>query len=162
MFSYLPIGGIEVGFVATGTGDRISQVIRDEDFRDSLKELKGMNMRLNPGGKILREGGFGEGVIAGPQGGYKDLSLMDLSRFRIDDGDRLPGIIDEELLSGSIFLPEAGIKLLGPLMVEMAELIVLVPVRMLFFVFIPEKLKGHPFFFNSWWRYSMGGIWRFS
>ena len=69
---------------------------------------------------------------------------MDLSGLGVGDLHRLPGIIDKEFLSGPIFLVEAGIELLGPLMVEAAKLTVLVPIRILLLVFMPEKLKGDP------------------
>ena len=145
MLGHLPIGGIEVGLIAAGPGDRIPQIVWGEDLRDPLEEFESMNMGLNPGGEILREGGFGKGIIAGPQGGHKDLGLMDLSGLGIGDLHGLPGIIDEELFSGPIFLAKAGIELFGPLMVEAAELTVLVPLGILLLVFMPEKLKGDAF-----------------
>jgi hypothetical protein len=104
-----------------------------------------MNMGLNPGGEILREGGLRKGIITGSQSCNKDLSLVDLSSLRIGDLHRLSSIIDEELLSSPIFLVKAGFELLGPLVVEVAKLTVLIPLRTLLLVFIPEKLKGDPF-----------------
>jgi hypothetical protein len=102
-----------------------------------------MNVGLNPGGKVLGEGSLRKGVIAGSQGGYEDLGLVDLPGLRINDLHRLSGIIDEEFLSGPIFLTKAGVQFFGPLMVETAELAVLVPFRILLFIFMPEKLKRH-------------------
>jgi hypothetical protein len=110
-----------------------------------MEELEGMRMGLNPGGKILREGGLGKGIIAGSQSRHKDLSLVDFSGLRIDDLHRLSGIVDEKFLSGPIFLSEAGIELLGPLVVEATKLTVLVSLRTLLLVLMPEKLKGNPF-----------------
>jgi hypothetical protein len=65
VLGHLSISGIEIRFVAARVGDGGQKVIRDEDFRDPLKEFKGMDMRLNPGGKSLRKGGFCEGIITG-------------------------------------------------------------------------------------------------
>jgi hypothetical protein len=104
-----------------------------------------MNVRVNPGREILREGSLCKGIIAGSQSGHKDLSFLDLSGLRISDLHRLSGIIDEEFLSGPIFLVKAGIELLGPLVVKVAKVTVLVPLRTLLLVFLPEKLKGNPF-----------------
>jgi hypothetical protein len=104
-----------------------------------------MDMGLNPGGEILREGGLCKSIIAGSQSRHKDLSFQDFSGLGIRDLHGLPGIVDKEFLSGPIFLVEAGIELLGPLMIEVAELTVLVPFRILLFVFMPEKLKSDPF-----------------
>jgi hypothetical protein len=70
---------------------------------------------------------------------------MDFSGLRIDDLHGLSGIVNEELLSGPIFLTEAGIELFGPLVVAATKLTVLVSLRTLLLVFMPEKLKGHSF-----------------
>jgi len=140
MFGHLPIGGVEVWFIAAGACDSVPEIIRDEDLRDPLKEFKGMDMRLNPGGKILAEGGLSEGVVTGPQGSHKDLGLCDDSGRRINEWHGLPGIIHKKLLSGPIFPTETGIKLFGPLTIETAELTILVPFGMLFFILMPEKL----------------------
>jgi hypothetical protein len=142
MLGHLPIACIEIRLITTGSSDGISEIVRDEDLRNSLEELEGMDMGLNPGGEILREGGFCKGIIAGSQSRHKDLSRVDLSSLRIGDLHRLPGIIDKEFLSGPIFLVEAGIELFGPLVVEAAKLTVLVPLGTLLLVFMPEKLKG--------------------
>jgi len=66
MLRHFPISGVEVRLIAAGAGNGGQKVIRDEDLRGALKELKGMDVRLNPGREVLREAGFGEGVIAGP------------------------------------------------------------------------------------------------
>jgi hypothetical protein len=103
-----------------------------------------MNVGLNPGGKILGEGSFDKGVIAGSQSGYKDLGFMNLPRLRIRDLHGLPGIVDEQLFSSPVNLSEAGSKLLGPVMVNPAKLTILVALRILLLVLLPEKLKRPP------------------
>jgi hypothetical protein len=145
MLSQLSISGVEVGLITTGPGDRIRQIVWGEDLRDSLKEFESMNMGLNPGGEILRESGLRKGVIAGSQSGHKDLGFMDLPGLVVGDFHGLPGVIDEQLFSSPIFLAKAGIQFFGPLMVKTAELAVLVPLEILLLVFMPEKLKRHPF-----------------
>ena len=53
-------------------------------------------MGLDPVGQRLGCGGFDIGVIAGSQGGDKNLRFkINLAGDWIEDGDRLPGIIDE-------------------------------------------------------------------
>jgi len=103
-----------------------------------------MNVGLNPGREVLGEGSLRKGVIAGSQGGDEDLGLVDLSGLRIRDLHRLSGIVDEKLFSRPIFLTKAGIQFFGPLMVETAKLAVLVPFRILLFIFMPEQLKCYP------------------
>ena len=82
-----------------------------------------MDMGLNPGGEILREGGLRKGIIAGSKGSHKDLSLVDLSGLRIGDLHRLPGIINEEFFSGPAFLTKTEIQFLNPLLVVVKELL---------------------------------------
>jgi hypothetical protein len=145
MLGHVTIGCIQIRFITAGPSHRCTEIIGDQDLDDSLKELKGMNVGSNPGGKVLGRCGFGKSVITGSQSCHKDLSFLDLSGFRIDDLHRLSSIVNEEFFSGSIVLVEAGIKLFGPSTVMVAKLSVLVPFRILLLVFIPEKLKGDPF-----------------
>jgi len=145
MLGEVPIGGVEVRFVKTGVGDGVPKIVRDQDLGDALKKFKGMHMGLNPRGEVLGEGGLRKGVITGSQSSYKDLGLVDLPGLMICDLHRLPSIVDEELFSGPIILAKTGIQLLGPLTVETAELAVLVPFRIPLLIFMPEKLKRHPF-----------------
>jgi len=70
---------------------------------------------------------------------------VDLSGLGRCDLHGLAGVIDEELFSGPIFLPKAGVQFFGPLMVKTAELAVLVPFEILLLVFMSKKLKRHPF-----------------
>ena len=68
---------------------------------------------------------------------------MDLPGEGILDGDRLAGIIDEELFSCPIFLAQANIELLGPLTVKSTKLTVLVTVGVGLLIFMPEQLQGY-------------------
>jgi hypothetical protein len=143
MLCQFPIGSIEIRFVTAGTCHRRLQVVGDKDLRDSAEELKGMDMGLNPGGKSLREGRLCESIIAGSQGGHKNLDFLDLSGFGVRDLQGLPCIVDKELLSGSVFLTEAEIQFLDPLLVVIAEPAVLVAVGIGFLILVPQELKGH-------------------
>jgi hypothetical protein len=144
MLRQLSIARVEIWFITAGPRHGISQIVRGEDLRHPLEELEGVDVGLNPGREILREGRLSEGVIAGSQRRHKDLNRVDLPSLGIRDLHCLPGVIDKELLSGPILLVEAGIELLGPLVIEAAKLTVLVPLRRLLFVFMPEKQEGDP------------------
>jgi hypothetical protein len=143
MLGQLSVSGVEVGFIAAGPGDRILQIVWGEDLRGPLEAFESTDMRLNPGGQILGKGSLRKGIVAGPQGGHKDLSCMDLSGLGICDLHRLPGVIDEELFSGLVNLSETGVELLCPLMINSAKLTVLVAIKVLLFILMPEKLKGN-------------------
>jgi len=104
VLSELQISGVDIRFIPARLADPCFEIIRDKDLRHPLKELEGMHMRSDPGGQILGSGGFCEGIAAGSEGGDKDLSLGDLTGGRINDGDRLAGIIHEELLAGPVLL----------------------------------------------------------
>ena len=45
----------------------------------------------------------------------------------------LAGIIDEEFFSGAVFLAETDVEFLGPLVIALAELAVLIALRVSFF-----------------------------
>ncbi len=59
-----------------------------------------MDMGLNPVGKLLGEGGFCEGIIAGSQSYHKNLDFSDLSGIGGRDLHGLPGIVNKEFFSG--------------------------------------------------------------
>jgi hypothetical protein len=142
ILGHLPIACVQIRLIAAGTSNCISQVVRNEDLCNPLEELEGMDMGLNPGGQILREGGLRKGIIAGSQGCDKDLDLVDFSGLRVCHLHGLSSIVDKEFLSGPVFLAKAGIELFGPVVVEATKLTVLVPLGILLLVFMPEKLKG--------------------
>jgi hypothetical protein len=105
-----------------------------------------MNMGLNPGGKLLREGRFCIGIIAGSQSGHKNLDFLDLSGVRVRNLHGLSCIVDEELFSGPIFLTETEIQFLDPLLIVVAEPTVLVALGIGFLVLVPQKLEGYTLF----------------
>jgi len=45
---------------------------------------------LNPGRKILGPSGLGKGVVAGPQGGHKEIGFSGLAGEGIVDGEVWP------------------------------------------------------------------------
>ena len=63
----------------------------------------------------------------------------------IHDRDRVAGIVHEELLAGPVFLPQHQIQLAPPAMVQIAELTVLIALRIRLLVLIPEQHQGHMF-----------------
>jgi len=139
----LPIGCIEVGLIAAGTGDGGPEIIRDSDFWDSSEEAKRMDMGLNPRGKILGESGLSKGVIACSQSCHKDLHFGDDTGGGIHDRHRLSGIVYKEFFSRPIFLTERRIDSLSPLAIQSAELTILVTIGMGLLILVPKKLKGY-------------------
>ena len=145
MAGHLMIGRIDVRFIVAGLGHAGFEIVRNEDLRNAAEEVKRPDMGLDPGGKILGESGPGKRVAAGAQGGDKQARLSGLSGNRIRYGDRLAGIIDKEFFPGPVGLAKADIELAAPLMVPLAELAVLIPVRVGLAVFQPQQTEGHPF-----------------
>lgn len=140
---HIVIGRIDIGFVPAGAGDPGLQVVRHDDLRDAAEELKRPDVRGYPGRQILRKTRFDIGIVAGSQGGDEEIGVPGCAGERIRDRHRLPGIIDEEFLSGPVGLPEAYIEPGRPLPVAVAELAVLKTVGMGLLVLVPEKLEGH-------------------
>jgi hypothetical protein len=65
-----------------------------------------------------------------------------LAGSRVYDGDRLAGVIDEELFSCEVFLPEGDIEFFHPVAIEEAELAVLIPLGVILSVLVPQQLEG--------------------
>jgi len=56
--------------------------------------------------EVLGQKSLCKGVTAGAKGGDKKLGFHTLAGSRVYDGDSLAGVIDEELFSCAMFLPE--------------------------------------------------------
>jgi hypothetical protein len=71
------------------------------------------------------------------------LGLADLTGVGTDEGDRLPGVINEALLTGLVGLAQGALLQGLPLCVALAELgIAVAAVRVLPGVFLPQQLLG--------------------
>ena len=55
-------------------------------------------------------------------------------------------IIDEQFLSSTMALPEGDIKFLPPSSVQLTVLTVLVAIRIVTLVLMPEQFEGNPLF----------------
>jgi hypothetical protein len=99
VFGQVLVGGIQIGLVATGVFDPSFEIVRDHDLGHTAKEREHTNVGANPVGQILALLSLGVGVVAGAQDADEDLSIVDVARVRVDDGDRLTGIVDKDLLS---------------------------------------------------------------
>jgi hypothetical protein len=93
---------------------------------------------------LLRESSPGKRVAAGAQGGDKKARRCGLSGNRIRYGDRLAGIIDKEFFPGPVGLAKADVERVAPLMVSLAELTVLISVRVGLSVFQPQQTEDDP------------------
>ena len=65
--------------------------------------------------------GFGIGIVAAAQNSDKDESRMIRSALRVMDGNRIPGVIDEELFASLVLVAEHHVQTTAPAMVEFAE-----------------------------------------
>jgi len=140
--SHLPVGGVEQRLVAMGPGDARSQVVADRDPGHAAEELEGVNMARDPVRQLLGGEGLGVQVVAGPQHGDEDLGRRDHAGDRVDDRDRRPRPVDEELLAGAVLLPHDDVDMALPLPVAAAELAVLVAVGRSLLVLKPQQLEG--------------------
>jgi len=138
----LMIGRIDLRFIVTGLGHTGLEIVRNEDCRNAAVEGKRPGIGLDPGGKIFGEGRPCKGVAAGAQGGDKKTRFSGLSGHRICYRSRLAGIIDKELFPGPVGLAKTEIELVAPLMVPLAELAVLISVRIGLAIFQPQQTEG--------------------
>src|SRR4051812_5837353 len=112
MLGQLAVGGIYFRFITAGMLDAGFGVIGNGDFRGSTEELQGAHMRVDPARQILASGGFGKGIAAGAQNGDKQRRLeIDFAGLPVIDGYLVSRIIDEQLLSGAVFVPQNYVEM---------------------------------------------------
>jgi len=142
MFGQLAVGGVQFRLIPAWMLDAGLGVVWDGHLRHSAQELQSADMRADPAGKVLAACRFREGVTAGAQHGYEQRSLkIHLARPGIVNGDLVAGIIDEQFLSGAIFLPQNHIQLARPVTIQFAEVTVTIAVVMTFAIFFPNQLQ---------------------
>ena len=71
-----------------------------------------------------------------------------LTSIWVEDGDRLPGLIDEELTTSQIPLQQANVKPLASALIQLEKIAVLVSVGVVLLVFVPPQLQGDVFLFR--------------
>ena len=87
-----------------------------------------------------------EGVVGSTQHGDKDLGLTYLTGIGIDHRHRGATVVHKQLFTGSMRPPQAALLTRQPLQVTVTELGIAVTLAwMLFPVFLPQQLPGHPF-----------------
>ncbi len=127
-----------------GTGDAGLQIVRHQHFRHPAKELERTDVRRDPVGQSLAPGGLAEGVAAGPQHGHEHFGEPHLPGAAVRHRNRVAGIIDELLFTRFVDLAHHRVLTATPLKITVAELGVLQPVKVVGFVFLPQKEPCHP------------------
>jgi hypothetical protein len=124
------VGGIQIRLVATRVFAPSFEIVRDYDLGHPAQESEHTNVGANPVGQILAPMGLGVGAVAGAQHADEDLGIVDLARVWVNDGDRLTGRVDKDLLSTLGGEAHRWLQALGPLPIEGTELAVAIAVRM--------------------------------
>ena len=60
-------------------GRHCRATLYNDSAENLVRKLEGVDMGLNPGEEGLVQGGLGEGVVAGTQGGHKEISFPSFS-----------------------------------------------------------------------------------
>ena len=136
------VGGVDVRLVATGLADTTFQVVGDNGLGDTAVKGKRADMGADPVLKALAGGGLDIGITACTQYGDKDLSVADCAGCRIDDINGLAGIVNEQLFSCPMFMAHGNIQAGGSVTVTVAEPAVLIAVRVLLLVLLPEQVES--------------------
>ena len=110
---------------------------------DAAKELEGPLVARDPVRDLLGARRFRVGVIRGAQHRDEELDRDHLAGGRLDHRRLLPGVVDEQLGAGAVDLAHREPPAVEPAAVDLAELGVAVPVRMLLEIFQMEQLKGN-------------------
>jgi hypothetical protein len=137
------VGRVQLWFIPAGLGDAAPQVIGHEDLRHATQIGEGPDMGPGPIRQRLRPGRLGIGVAGGAEDGDEDLGWPDLTGLPVLDRYGLARVIDEEFLAGAMLLPQTPIQRRPPGSIEIAEAAVLLAVRMLGFVLLPEQRPRH-------------------
>ncbi len=143
MHGEVVVGAIEVRLVVTRVPDTGFEIVGDNECRHTAEVLEHAHVGAEPVGERLRPGGFGIQEAARAKHADEQLGVAHLAGGRIDDVDRLPGVIDEDLLARLVLLTQHGIELCGPRAIENAEPRVLIPVGIRALVLLPEQLERH-------------------
>jgi len=99
-------------------------------------------MRADPVGQIAVQGGFGIGVVTGAQHSHEQIDRHDFTRLLVGEGDRVPGVVHEQLLAGTMLLAQNDILFVQPVAVELAIPTVAIPFGMNLAILLPEQLQG--------------------
>jgi len=137
------IGRVQLRLVPARPSHSRTQVVRDHQLRHTATELQGPHMRTDPVGQTLAPRRLREGVAAGAPHRHEHLRLPHLARARVDHRHRRAAIVDEQLLSGPVHLAHAQVQLATPRPVQVAEPAVLVTIRMLLPILLPDQGKRH-------------------
>ena len=97
---------------------------------------------VEPHRQLLRKSGVGEGVGARPQRPDEQLRRDQLAGLDVDQRDPVAKV-DEALLPAAVHLAQHHRELLLEAPVQVAELRVLVPIRLLGLVLLPQQGEGH-------------------
>jgi hypothetical protein len=137
------VGALQPRLIAAGQDDAALELVAHDGSRDAAKEGEGPGVAGDPVGHLLGPGCLGGGVVRGAQDGDEELDREHLAGGGIDELRLLAGVVDETLLAGAVELTHGQAPALEPATVDLAELGVPVPVRMLLEVLEVEQLQGH-------------------
>ena len=139
------ISRIQIRLVTVGLADGAFQIVGDDDVRATAEKVQRAHLCADPVGERLRPGRLGIGVVGRPEHRYEDLRGADLPAAGIDHRCRLPGVVDEELLSGPVGLAHDHIHATLPDAVAGTELAVGIALGMALAILLPEQEQRHAF-----------------
>src|SRR5450432_195565 len=145
MLSHLLIGPVEIRLIAAGPRDSRTRIVGYEQFGNTLEELEGAHMAVDPVRQILAKRRSCKGVGAGAEHSDEDRSRSNFAALLVVDPDGVAGPVHEGLLAGVVMVPEHHIAAAVPPLIEFAEAAVAVAVWLSFAVFLPEQLQRQVF-----------------
>lgn len=110
-------GLVGAGFVAVGVGNQGPGVVGHDELGHATEEAQGQGRGTQPFGHGLARCGAGIGVARGSQGGDEDMGATAVNQLQ-----RGPGVVDEQLLPGAVDLAHGALEALGIAPVVLAEL----------------------------------------
>jgi hypothetical protein len=138
----LGVRALQPWLVPAREADPGLELIRDDRPRHPAQERQEALVAPEPVGQLLGAGGFRVGVVAGPQDADEQFDRADRTGHGIDEVGVLPGVVDEDLLSGPMLLAHAEAMAAEPLPIQIAEARVAVAGRVPFQILEVEEFEG--------------------
>jgi hypothetical protein len=140
---HLLVGAVDRRLVSVGLGHPRLEVVADDDGRDPAQEGEERHMAGDPVGEPLAGPGLRIDIGGRAHGGDEQLHRLGHAGRRIDDIQRVTGVVDEHLLAGDMPLTHGRRDPPLPLVEVLAEPGVAEPVRVIGAVLLPEQRPGH-------------------
>ena len=138
MIGQIQISGIDIGLIKAGLFDTGFQIIGNQYLGHAAQKGKSACAGADPVGKCLCPGGFSIAIIRSAEHRHKYLSIAHFGTLKIVYANGHAGIVNKHLFASHVVLSHDCVDGLCPAAVQFTKLTVLVALRMLLLIFLPQ------------------------